>query len=190
MNRVVHIGDMFDFYWMTFHPASANAMSGSEEIDKAIAEKEKWQEVFPQIDVLIGNHEARLMRRYNYGLIPTRFQKSIAEAFEFPQGWNVHSRLEIDGVLYIHGHGAKGGKDAAINNAIASRQSIVQGHTHLFGGVKYDTSWGGTVFGLNVGCGVDESAYAFKYAKNSPQSGTLGCGIVINGEEGHFFPML
>lgn len=190
VDQVVQIGDMFDFYFLSFHPTSANAMSGNEEINKAMESKEKWQEVFPEIKILIGNHEARLMRRYNYGLIPSRLQKTINEAFGFPDTWTVHQNLEIDGVLYIHGHGAKGGRDAAINNAIAARQSVVQGHTHLYGGVKYDTSFGGTVFGLNVGCGVDESQYVFSYAKLSPQSGTLGCGVVIGGKEAHFFPMI
>lgn len=190
VNVVVHIGDMFDVYWASYHPVSPDALSGTSEFDRAIEKKNEWASVFPEMKVLKGNHEARISRRINDSRLMKKFWRTIPEVFEFPAGWSFHDELEVDGVLYIHGHGAKGGKDAAINNAIAARRSVVMGHTHLYGGVKYDNSRGNVVFGLNVGCGVDGDAYVFNYAKRSVSDGTLGCGVVVGGVEAHFFPMI
>jgi len=35
------------------------------------------------------------------------------------------------------------------------------------------------IFGLQVGCGVDTSKYAFEYGKNYKKS-AIGCGAILN----------
>ena len=46
-----------------------------------------------------------------------------------------------------------------------------------------------SVFGLNVGCGIDDEAYAFVYGKHSRNRVTLGCGVVFGPEQAIFVPM-
>jgi hypothetical protein len=67
--------------------------------------------------------------------------------------------------------------------------SCAIGHSHSFGGVQYSANSRDTVFGINVGCGVNRDAYAFAYGKYSKQKETLGCGIVLNNQSAIFVPM-
>ena len=67
--------------------------------------------------------------------------------------------------------------------------STVFGHVHAYGGVQYRETGAGTFFGLNTGCLIDHSAYAFSYSKLYAERPTLGLGLIIDGEEAYFIPM-
>lgn len=45
------------------------------------------------------------------------------------------------------------------------------------------------IFGLNVGCLIDRSAYVFDYGKGAKFKPTLGCGVVLYGVP-KFVPMI
>jgi len=67
--------------------------------------------------------------------------------------------------------------------------STVFGHFHSFAGIQYLSSTEmGTHFGMNVGCLIDQTQYAFKYGAKLKQRPVLGCGVVVKGVP-HFIPM-
>ena len=105
-----------------------------------------------------------------------------------PEEWEIKEEYIIDDVLYKHGLNC-GGKDGALNAAINEQISTVIGHYHSFGGVKYIANKRNLIFGMNTGCGIDVSAYAFAYGKHSKFRPTLGCGIVVNSSKAFFVPM-
>jgi len=58
--------------------------------------------------------------------------------------------------------------------------SSVCGHTHTEGYVRWLVGKKFKVFAMQVGCGVDSTAYATAYAKNFKKQ-VIGCGVVIGG---------
>lgn len=188
VDRIVHIGDVVDNHALSYHEHDPDGWSAGHEHDLAQEGMEELYQAFPKMDVVLGNHDKLPERKAKtYGLAK-RLIKSFKEVWKAPEKWVIHpGEVEIDGVIYNHGTG-NSGKNAALNLAMAKMQSVVIGHVHTFGGVQ--TIRGKEhIFGLNVGCGIDESAYAFEYAKFHKYRPTLGCGIVIDGKIGHFIPM-
>ena len=45
------------------------------------------------------------------------------------------------------------------------------------------------IFGMNVGCGIDNSAYSFRYGKQFPKKPTIGCGVILDSRVALFIPM-
>lgn len=187
VNCIVFIGDVVDAHALSFWDTDPNGHSAEDEAVKASEELKHWVEAFPSAKVCIGNHDERSFRKARKSGIPDRYIRSYEEVYESP-GWSWDTAHFIDGVMYTHGTGM-GGKDAAINYAIAKRQSIVIGHTHAWGGVKFHCNEMSRIFGMNVGCGIDCNAYAFAYGKHLPHRPTLGCGIVLDGVNAYFEPM-
>jgi len=176
--------------------ARAEALFASESITEQEYENAKDQvaqlyEAFPVAEVTLGNHGALPWRRAeDVGLFPAML-KDPSSMWETP-GWEWLPRyadLEIDGVLYRHGDKALGGKHAAFRNAQAEFRSVVQGHWHAQLGVWYHANQNMRVFGLQAGSGVDVHSAAMAYGQVFAQKPLVGCGVVINGTEGHALPM-
>ena len=150
---------------------------------------DKFYAAFPDVKVCVGNHSALPFRQATTAGIPKRFLKTYEEIWEAPKGWKWELQWEVTGVLFEHGTGSSG-PNAAKNRAIANRQSTVIGHCHSFGGVNYLASRNDMIYGLNRGCGIDNSAYSFRYGRQYPKKPTIGCGLVLDsGRIGLFIPM-
>jgi predicted phosphodiesterase len=188
VNKIVHIGDEVDNHALSYHENNSEAHSAASEADQAQEAMNKWYATFSEVSVIVGNHSALPYRKATTAGLPKRFIKTYEEIWEAPEGWKWHMELDIDYVKYIHGMGSSG-QNGAINRAIRSRQSTVIGHIHSFGGVNYHANENDIIFGLNVGCGIDATRYAFEYGKPFVNKPTLGCGIVVGGRNAMFIPM-
>jgi len=73
----------------------------------------------------------------------------------------------------------------AYNAAKKRCQSVVIGHCHSRGGIKWlcndEMRW----FGMDVGTGVDDDMWAFAYAKEQIEKSIVACGIIIDGVPYH-----
>ena len=187
---VVHIGDEVDNHAISFHNSDPDGLSAGMEATHAQEGLNEWYKAFPEVTVIVGNHGALPYRQALANGIPKKFLRTYEEIWEAPDGWMwVHSAV-IDGVLYEHGTGSSG-KNAALNRAIDNRMSCVIGHVHSWGGVQYTANVDSTIFGMNVGCGIDNDSYAMAYGKPFTKKPTLGCGVVTDkGRRGIFVPML
>ena len=187
-DAVIVIGDEIDAHALSEHDHDPDNPSAGNELDQADDALHRWYDAFPKAKVCIGNHSARWYRKALKAGLPKRVIKSYREVLEAPRGWVWDMRYVIDDVLYVHGNTS--GRMAVINRALREGISTVHGHTHCHAGVLYQMSeLRGLLFALNVGCGIDEKARAFRYAAETPDRPTIGVGVVINSREAHWIPM-
>ena len=173
-NQVVFIGDVIDNHYSSYHETDADGMGGLDELEIAIKGLAKWYKEFPNADVLIGNHDRIIMRKAQTSNIPSKWIKSYKEVLEVPQ-WNFIDRVVYDNVQYVHGEGG-----TAHTKCRADMMSTVQGHLHTQCYVQWFVGQNFKIFGMQVGCGIDNDAYAMGYAKRGKKP-AIACGVVIGG---------
>jgi hypothetical protein len=188
VTRVHFAGDIFDNHASSFHDPDPDGMSAGQEMKLAKEQMQKWYKEYPSATVSIGNHDAIPWRKCQSAGMSSSVMATHRKMYGCPTGWRWEDSTVIDGVLYTHGTG-NGGLHPSYNLAKSSINSVVIGHAHSAGGVKYHTSKFTRIFGLDVGCGIDVDAYAFAYGKHMPRRPVLGCGIVRYGVEAEFVPM-
>ena len=174
------VGDVADQHAISFWEHNPNGLSAESERQATYDEVQRWHEAF-EGTVCIGNHDERQYRVARKAGLPDHYLKSYADVWDTPR-WKWDFEFVIDGVLHRHGTGWSDFLKAATDLGT----SVCGGHLHSKGGVSWHTTPYNRLFALNAGCGVDEDRYAFEYGKHSTRRGTLGCGIVIDGEQAHF----
>ena len=173
-NRVVFIGDVIDNHYTSYHETDADGLGGGDELEIAIKKLKRWNKAFPKADVLIGNHDRIIMRKAQTSNIPSKWVKSYKEVLETPE-WNFIDRVVYDNVQYVHGEGG-----TAHTKCRADMMNTVQGHLHTQCYVQHFVGQNFRVFGMQVGCGINNDAYAMAYAKRGRKP-AIGCGVVIGG---------
>lgn len=185
---IVFIGDIIDNHYSSYHETDPDGLSAKDELNLAKKQIQEWYSVFPEAKVCIGNHDAIITRKAFSSGISNKWIKRYDEVLNTP-GWEFDIDFEIHGVYYYHGTGSSGDK-AALNRAMNLRMPVVQGHIHTSAGVQYNASKKDLVWGLQVGCGIDDEKYAFAYAKSDIKKSIIGCGVVLNkGKLPIFIPM-
>ena len=176
-DRIVHIGDVVDAYAFSFYDSNPEAISMTEELSRAEVEIKKWAEAFPKMHITLGNHTKRCAKRLVGAKLPKRLWPSYNKIFGAPKAWKFVEDIEIDGVLYRHGE-----QGDARKTCLIEQQSVVSGHSHTKMGIDFHTNRKGKkIWGMQVGTGIDWSAYVFDYSRHHkpPQ---LGAGVVIDGK--------
>ena len=90
--------------------------------------------------------------------------------------WNWVERVVYDGVQYVHGEGG-----TARTKAKNDMMSTVQGHIHTQAYTEWLVGRNFRVFSMQLGCGIDSTAYAAAYAKHFKKQ-AIGCGVILEGE--------
>lgn len=168
-NKVVFIGDVIDNHYSSFHNTDPDGFGGGYELKKAIKALEKWHNAFPNAYVTIGNHDRIIYRKAFAAGVPKEWIMGYNQVLNVPT-WDFVDHIEIDNILYIHGEG--GTARTAMRN---HNKSVVQGHLHTQKYIEFN----GDMFGMQVGCGIDDKRYAFDYAKYGKKS-ALGCAVVLD----------
>lgn len=184
VDRIHFVGDVVDLHALSFWDHDPSGMSAGDETLAGLQVVQQWYDTFPKATVCVGNHDERHYRLARKHGLPDKFLRSYADVWQTPS-WKWAFEHKFDEVLYEHGTGTSG-RDCALNLAIQKRSSVVIGHVHCYGGVKWHSNPFDVIFGLNAGCGIDCSSYAFAYGKAFAVRPTLGCGIVIDGEAAYF----
>jgi hypothetical protein len=177
-NHTVFIGDIIDNHYSSFHATDPDGYGAGEELDRAVDQIAEWYSAFPKADVLLGNHDRIIMRKAFSAGLSARWIKEFGEVLETP-GWTFDLEFEYDNVLYIHGEGG-GGEKGAIAKALNKRKSVVQGHWHTQNHINWNVSDFDRIFGMQIGCGIDDKAYALAYAKYNIKKSILSCGVVLD----------
>lgn len=175
-DTVVHIGDVIDNHFSSYHETDPDGMGAGDELDKAIESVQRYYKAFPKATIIGGNH-CRLVKRKIFSAgVPKRWLRDMSDVLETP-GWTYDDRVVIDGVQYIHGEGG-----TARRRMKDDQQSTVQGHLHTQAYVEWAVGNNHRIFGMQVGTGIDFDAYAFAYAKRGKKP-SVSCGVVIDGEQ-------
>jgi UDP-2,3-diacylglucosamine pyrophosphatase LpxH len=176
-DEVIFIGDIIDSHYSSYHEQNPDGFSAGEELERAVSRLNKWYKEFPEATVTLGNHDNIVLRKAFSTGLSKRWIKDFNEVLEVPR-WKFVENIELDKVVYTHGTGQSGENPAAIR-AINYGKSHVMGHVHTSAGIRFAQQSDKTLFGMQVGCGVDESKYAFQYAKDFPKKQQLACGVVL-----------
>ncbi len=182
-DKVIFLGDIVDLHSISFHPKNPQLPNAAMECDLARKEIVKWKKAFPKADVCIGNHDSRPVRLAETVSIPENLLKDFSNIWDTPD-WKWDWEFVIDDVCYIHGTGC-GGEHPAYNKMKSTGLSYVLGHNHSAAGIKWLASPKSRLFGMDVGCGVDDKSYAFAYGQFARRRSIIGCGVVIDGVPYH-----
>ena len=172
-NQVIFIGDIIDNHYSSFHATDPDGYGGGHELERAIENVQKWTREFPVADVCIGNHDRIIMRKAFDSAIPRAWIKSYNEILG--TNWNWVERVVYDNVQYCHGEGG-----TARTKGKNDMMSTVQGHIHTQAYTEWMVGRKFRIFGMQVGCGIDSSAYAAAYAKHFKKQ-AIGCGVILGG---------
>jgi len=172
-NQVIFIGDIIDNHYASYHETSPDGLGGGDELQYAINQVKDWSDAFPVADVIIGNHDRIIMRKAFSSAIPKEWIKSYNEVLG--TNWNWVERIVYDDVQYVHGEGG-----TARTKAKNDMMSTVQGHIHTQAYTEWMVGNKFKIFGMQVGCGIDRSAYSMSYARAYKKQ-AIGCGVVIGG---------
>lgn len=180
--RTVQIGDLVDHHAISDYISDPDGMSAGDELVATIKRLELYYKAFKGVDVVIGNHDARIYQKaFNAG-IPKAYIRKIDDVLEFPKTWRLLDEIRIDDVIYEHGHQLGGAGIGAFKKAVdANMTNTVYGHHHSAAGILYFANKKHLCFSFNVGCLMDTNSYAAAYGKKFPAKPILGCGVVLNG---------
>ena len=171
--KVIFIGDLIDNHFSSYHETDPDGMSAGDELDLAINEIQKYYKVFPEADVIIGNHDRLVYRKAFTGGVSKRWIKEYKEVLGTPN-WNFVENVELFDVNINHGEGG-----TARTKMKKELQSQIQGHLHSDFYVEYIVGKNFRIFGMQVGCGVNHKTYAMEYGKNFKKP-AIGCGVLLN----------
>jgi len=177
--KTVFIGDIIDHEAISRHEKNPELPSALDEYNIAVKEIKRWHKAFPKASVCIGNHDERVLRTAKGSGVPSLYLKPFNEVYG-TNGWDWKYEHKHDNVIYTHGIGWSG-LMPAFNAAKFLRQSVVCGHTHSVANICYHSNDNDSIFGMNVGCGVDNNHLAMSYGKYSLKKPVLSCGVVIDG---------
>lgn len=190
-SRIVQIGDLIDAHALGAYDHDPDGYSAGKEFKKARRRLERFYDAFPEVEMVLGNHDDRLYRAAFSAGIPRGCVRDLPEVLGFPEGWSLQEDVVIDGVVYEHGDKfGNGSGEGAFKRAIDSNMaSTVFGHFHSGAGVRWFANKRYLHFAFNVGCLMDTHTYAAAYGKKFINKPILGCGVVEYGIP-QFVPMV
>ena len=191
--QVVIIGDEIDFHAISDWESEYDAYSPLQENVEAQKALKPYVKAFPKAKVVWANHtHGRLIKKVQK--LGFSFEESVAiykKKFGV-ESWDYKHEHTIDGVLYLHGSGSSSNLTSipAMKIALNKRMPVVSGHLHSIAGVRYSNNGYDTIWGMNVGSALDDKAYAARYGKDTLMKSVPGIGIVTDGIEAQFIPMV
>ena len=171
---VIFIGDILDNHYSSFHDTDPDGYGGAKELELAKNEIKKWYKEFPKARVCLGNHDLIPDRKRFNANITKSWLKPINEVLETPK-WDFAESYIIDDILFTHGTGRK-----ARQRSKNDLMSVVQGHYHSESYITFYVGHNYKIFAMQIGCGIDDKAYAMAYGRNYPKN-HINCGVIIDG---------
>jgi hypothetical protein len=185
--KIVLLGDEVDQHALAQFDPDPDGYSAGHEAAAAREQLKPLFTLFPDAKICTSNHTERVYKRAYRAGIPRCYLKDYADWLGAPLGWHWDHKFTLDGVIYEHGEGVTG-RQASEKKMLANMAKTVIGHIHAHAGVYFFNNGYTQIWGMNAGCLIDHSKYAFKYAKHSVHKPILGVGFVDCGEP-HFYPM-
>jgi predicted phosphodiesterase len=174
-NRVIFTGDILDNHFSSYYETNPDGLSAVDELDNAAEVLLPWIETFPKAVVLLGNHDRLVARKAVTAGLSKRWVRDFSEVI-CALGWDFQTQYELDNVLYVHGEGCKNLVSVMLNR----RRSMVIGHWHYMSEIVYNASSIDLLWGMAVGCGINDKAYAFEYGQFCVKKSIIACGVVLN----------
>lgn len=179
----VHIGDEISAGAWSYHEKDQSMPGPDDEMDLAIGRLKEYYRLFPDVTVLESNHGSLAYRKAKSGNIPSQWIKSYRDALQAPASWTWTKHLRVslasgEPVNFFHGL-----RTNAFAEALVLGESLVQGHHHnaLYIRKEWVPAIKQVLFGMQVGCLINDKSPEFDYNKNTAKRPALGCGIIYRG---------
>ena len=181
--NVLHVGDETDQYFGSLYSHNPNAThSPRTEIEDSKRRLREWYRAFPLMRLAVSNHMLRSVNKATAVGIPSQVIKPYRTLIEAPKTW----RWEHEWIIktkhpfrIIHGMGYSG-LNGARNAALDAGISTAIGHLHSCAGIAIVRTTALNIWAMNVGCLIDNEAYAFQYNKNQRNKPAIGVGVVVD----------
>jgi metallophosphoesterase superfamily enzyme len=180
-DKVVNVGDIIDGHANSRFEHDPDGMSAGHELELTSDCIDELAQIFPNMDICVGNHDRRILTAAYKAGIPKKAMKSLEEIYELPAGWKMEDYFIHDGVSYEHGDKYGAGAYSHVKAAQKNMMSTVIGHTHITFGVEYMANRNKLRFAANAGCLVDTHSYAMAYGRSYAGKPILGCMIIRDG---------
>lgn len=176
-----HTGDMVDNHNGSYHEVEYGVLSPKEEHVLSREKVQRLYGMFPDMNVIIGNHGAMSYRKAKTSGIPEDHLKSYNDMYGVNWNWMDKDYFKVDRYnhcLLVHSVGAN-----TLLNASRHSHHTIQGHHHSKFGVEYFRDTEVLRWSMTVGCLVDPHSPAFNYAsKMTLNRQIIGCGGIIDNE--------
>jgi len=183
-DHTVFIGDVTDWHSISFHAHHPEMPGPKDEYELAYKAIQKWRKAFPKADVVLGNHDRRVIRLAESVKIPAKFLRNYRDIWNTPN-WNWVDDIIYDDVYFSHGDGVGSGLYPAFNLVRKMGLSCTIGHHHAAGGTKWLVNPLRRMFGLDVGSLIDDKAMAFAYGSRIVLRSVLSAAVIIDGVPNH-----
>lgn len=180
--RVVCLGDEVDMHAMSYHESDPDLPSAGDELEKSLPTILELHSMFPRMDIIESNHGSLVWRKAKTMGIPKHYIKSYNDVLGVGDGWKWSFDLTLTlpngQKCYVH-HGKT-------NNVIRLSQMMgmcaVQGHYHERLAIDYCGNPSGLYWGVQAGCLIDDSSFAFNYNNVNIKRPVLGTVVVIDSQ--------
>ena len=179
---IVNIGDELDHHAISMHEHNPDLMSAGDELKHSKEYVRELEKIFPEMTLVHSNHSSLVYRRaLKYGL-PKDYLKSYNEFLGVGNGWKWVDDYTItlsDGSRCFFTHGISAD---VLKVAAQYGMNTVQGHFHTKFSISYFSNPDALIWGMQVGCLINQKSMAFDYAKNFKSRFIVGCGMIIDGQ--------
>lgn len=182
--KTIFSGDVTDWHSISFHAHHPEMPGPKDEYELAYKAIQKWYKAFPKADIILGNHDRRVIRLAESVNIPARFIRNYKDIWQTP-GWTWADEFIYDEIYFTHGDGCGSGLYPAFNLVRQMGMSVSIGHHHAAGGVKWMVNPLRRMFGLDVGALIDDKAMAFAYGNRIKKRSVLGAAVILDGTPIH-----
>jgi hypothetical protein len=185
--KVVHLGDETDQHYNSNYTKKLKLHGPTEEESATQLDLDQWEACFPDLDLVMSNHTARIYKKAEEAGITDRWLRTLNEAYDKPN-WTWHRELN----LYSSGQRINinhGEKSSAYKIAQLLGCTVVQGHRHSEFYIQAFNNGEKTYYGVQAGSLIDPTSPAFEYGRNNPAKSVLGTAAIIHGVP-RLFPFL
>lgn len=169
---IIHIGDILDFQSTTYHTPHPDGLSPYYELEISKLEIENWKKAFPNMTVIMGNHDRRISRKLFDSQISSQWQFSLKEVLNV--NWDFKIDYEYNGIYFCHGEGT-----TARVTALQKQMPVVQGHRHSESYIDFPAK---NLFAVQCPIGIDRKTIAFEYAKTDTKEWLTGATVILNSK--------
>ena len=179
---IINIGDELDHHAISMHEHNPDLMSAGDELKHSKEYVRELEKIFPEMTLVHSNHSSLVYRRaLKYGL-PKDYLKSYNEFLGVGDGWKWVDDYTVtlsDGSRCFFTHGISAD---VLKVAAQYGMNTVQGHFHTKFSIGYFSNPDALIWGMQVGCLINQKSMAFDYAKNFKSRFIVGCGMIIDGQ--------
>jgi len=179
--RVICNGDLVDNHNISYHEKEVEISGFCLELDKARAFIQGLFDVYPELEIVKGNHDLLFLRKMKSAQLHPSLLRSFNEIYEVADTWRWVDSIELitplkQKVIFEHGVSAR-----ALLVAKERGCCFVQSHYHAKMSIEY---FGNTVlpnWAMQLGSLLNSESLAMAYGKAFKAKPKIGVGLIAYG---------